>query len=141
VRVVLDTNVVISGMLWGGSPRQILDLARLHQITLYTSIPLLSEFEAVLKRPKFADRLCAAAVKPDTLVLGYASLANVIHSPPPIAAVCRDPSDDDVLACAKAAQANLVVSGDFDLIAVGQYCGIQIVNVANAIARIRMGAP
>jgi uncharacterized protein len=52
VRVVLDTNIVISGLLWRGSPRRVLDVARDGIIELYTSSALLEELKAVLSREK-----------------------------------------------------------------------------------------
>src|SRR6266571_5322928 len=56
VHVVADTNTVVSGLLWYGPPRQVLDAARTGTITLSTSAPLLAELAEVLQRPKFAQR-------------------------------------------------------------------------------------
>jgi putative PIN family toxin of toxin-antitoxin system len=142
LRVVLDTNVVISGLLWLGPPRRILDLARQNHIQLFTSLTLLSELDAVLKRQKFAQRLGAVGISPVTLIVGYASLARVLRSPLPLPRrVCRDPADDQVLACAGAAQADLIVSGDNDLLAIKQYLGISIKNAADALALIHGSPP
>lgn len=60
-------------------------------------------------------------------------LADVIEPPPLAAPVCRDPDDDAVLALALAAQADLIVSGDDDLLALTHYQGIPIVNPAEAL--------
>lgn len=133
MRVVLDTNTVVSGLLWHGAPRRVLDLARLDRIKLYTSIPLLTEFDAVLRRPKFAHRLSAAQVDISTLVIGYSALAIVIHAPYRIPRICRDPFDDEVLACAAAARADLIVTGDRDLLSIQIYSGIRIMNSADAL--------
>ncbi len=75
MRVVADTNTVVSGLLWDGLPRKVLDTARLGFVQLYTSAPLLAELQDVLTRPKFASRLAAAGVKSSELVLGYAAFA------------------------------------------------------------------
>jgi hypothetical protein len=56
MRVVIDTNTVISGFLWGSYPRQIIDLVRTQEITVYTSSFLLQELSEVLSRPKFYQR-------------------------------------------------------------------------------------
>jgi putative PIN family toxin of toxin-antitoxin system len=142
LRVVLDTNVVISGLLWLGSPRRVLDLARQNRIQLFTSLTLLSELDAVLRRPKFARRLGVVGVSPITLVVGYASLSHVLQSPASLPQrVCRDPADDHVLACARASRADLIVSGDNDLLAIKQFLGISIRNAANALALILAGPP
>jgi putative PIN family toxin of toxin-antitoxin system len=62
MRVVSDTNIVVSGFLWRGLPRRILDAARDGIIELYTSPVLLEGLEDVLSREKFASRLAAAQV-------------------------------------------------------------------------------
>lgn len=54
VRVVLDTNIVVSGFLWRSFPRQLLDLARANVITIYTGVALLDELADVLSRNKLA---------------------------------------------------------------------------------------
>jgi uncharacterized protein len=61
-RAVPDTNIVVSGLLWRGNPRRVLDAARDRIIELYTSPVLLEELEDVLSREKFAERLAAANV-------------------------------------------------------------------------------
>lgn len=102
MRAVADTNIVVSGLLWQGAPRRVLDLARAGDLELFTSPALLLELEEVLLRAKFSRRLNAAGVSPTDLVLGYAALATVISPPPIDPAVKADPDDDEVLACAAA---------------------------------------
>lgn len=54
IRLVLDTNVVASGLLWSGTPRALLQAARDRRVALFTSLPLLAELTDILARPKFA---------------------------------------------------------------------------------------
>ena len=56
MRLVADTNTVISGLLWGGTPGRLIDLAVEGRIKLVTTLPLLAEFEGVLARDKFAGQ-------------------------------------------------------------------------------------
>jgi putative PIN family toxin of toxin-antitoxin system len=70
MRVVLDTNTVISGLLWQGPPRQILSLVREGKITLFASSAMLAELSDVLQRKKFATRLNAAGVTVAELMRG-----------------------------------------------------------------------
>ena len=84
MRIVLDTNVIVSGLLWGGPPRRLLDLARQNAITPYTSAVLLDELSEVLAREKFAVPLAAHGLTPNGILRGYAALAQTI-APPPIA--------------------------------------------------------
>lgn len=131
MRVVLDTNIVISGLFWSGPPRRILDFAHAGIIELYTSPALLDELEDVLGRPKLAARLAIAVIDVPTLMLGYKALARAVHTQP-IPPICRDASDDEVLSCARAVQAELIVSGDSDLLALHDYRGVPIRSGAEA---------
>ena len=100
MRVVADTNIVVSGLLWSGLPRRILDFARVARINLFTSPDLLLELEDVLSRRKFARRMALAGVEPHELALGYATLARVILPRAITPVIEEDPDDDAVLACA-----------------------------------------
>lgn len=64
MRVVADTNTVVSGLLWHGPPRKLFDAARKGEFELFTSVALLTELEEVLGREKFAKRLAIADVTP-----------------------------------------------------------------------------
>lgn len=128
MRLVLDTNTVISALLWHGAPRHLLHFAYSDLVQLYTSLPLLIELDEVLRRNKFRVRLRRAEVATDDLVLGYAALATTVEpvSIPPV--IVSDPDDDNVLACALAAEAEVVVSGDRHLLQLGAYATIPILS-------------
>ena len=136
MRVVADTNVIVSGLLWKGNPRRVLDAARNGSIDLFTSAVLLTELEDVLNREKFARRLESAGVPPHELVLGYAALSSVIQPADIEPVVLADPDDDAVLACAIAAQAEIVVSGDSHLLRLSQYRDIPILTAAQLALQI-----
>jgi len=136
MRVVADTNVVVSGLLWLGPSRQLLDAARKGTVELFTSGPLLAELEEVLQREKFLKRLTAAQIQPHDLVTGYAVLATVIQPAQIAQVVLRDPDDDAVIACAVAANAKIVISVDKDLLVLKKYQAIEILRVAEFVARI-----
>jgi len=70
---------------------------------------------------------------------GYAALATVVNQAPIAPSVARDPDDDQVLACAVAAEANLIVSGDRDLLSLATFQGIPIVTATEALERISAG--
>lgn len=137
MRVVADTNVIVSGLLWHGPSRQFLNAARQGTVELFTSGALLAELEEVLQREKFIKRLTAAQVQPRDLVPGYAALATVVQPAHIAPVVLRDSDDNEVIACAVAAAAVNIVSGDHDLLALKRHQEIEIVRVAGFIARIR----
>lgn len=134
VRIVADTNTALSGLLWQGPPRQLIDLARERTLTLCTSFVLLAELAEVMGRPKFTTRIQAAGLSAASLVQDYARLAELVKPHPLFDTVSRDPDDDAVLATALAAEAHFVVSGDRDLLDLGAFRGIQILSAARALA-------
>jgi len=136
VRVVLDTNITISGLLWRGAPRQVIEAARNGQIELFSCAELLEELEDVLRRPKLAARLAQIGKEPSDLINAYLALLSVIRAPPLLAPVSVDPDDDVVLACALAAQAAAIVSGDDDLLRVRMFHDMPILTAPELLARL-----
>ena len=135
MRWVLDTNTVISGLLWNNAPAKILDAALAGQIELFTSEALLLELADVLPRAKFAKKLAASAFSAEALNARYGVLAQSIE-PAIISPTSADPDDDHVLACALAAHADLIVSRDKDLLNLKRFQGIDIVNATEAWQRL-----
>lgn len=118
MKVVLDTNVILSAILFGGKPRRVLEAATAGQVKMYISEALLSELEGVLRRQKFG----LDAVVVGTIVAELTSTAEVVQPTSHVSVITDDPSDNDVLDCALEAKADYVVSGDRHLLALGR-CG------------------
>ncbi len=136
MRLVLDTNVLVSSLTGTAAPRKLVDAARAEVFTLCTSDTLLAELERVLSRATFARRLQAAGLTARGLVEDLRALALVVSPPHVPRVVANDPDDDHVLACAIVASADAIVSGDRDLIDLHAYQGIPILTPAEALARI-----
>lgn len=135
MRLVLDTNVVASALLWGGAPRQLLQAGREGRVALFTSAPLLAELADILGRPKFAAKIGASGLTVGQLVERYALLAAPVR-PAPTARVAPDPDDDVVIGTAFGAAAAWVVTGDRALLSVGAHQGVRLVTVADAVALV-----
>jgi putative PIN family toxin of toxin-antitoxin system len=136
VRLVLDTNAAVSGLLWHGNPGKLIDAAQAGSLVLYASAPLLAELRGVLGRDKFAKHLQVRGLTATQIFEGYAALTAVVVPAIIPPAIIDDPDDDAVLACAVAAKADLVVSGDPHLVKLVQYEGIPIVAPAEAVERL-----
>ena len=141
MRIVLDTNVTVSGLLWSGPPRRILGAARAGSIRLFVDAELLSELADVLRRDKFAPRFVAAGKSGRELIDDYTALVEIVSPLPLPAAVSVDPDDDAVLACAVAAQAEVIVTGDDHLLRLSVYQGIAILTAPALLARITSQMP
>lgn len=133
MRLVLDTNIVVSGFVWGGVPRQLLDLGRDGQVALFTSSVLLDELADVLKRGKFAAMLAAQQITPAFLMQRYGMLAKLVKPETLARTVPNDADDDAVLAAALAAEAEVIATGDSDLLPLHPWRGIHILNAAEAV--------
>ena len=137
MRLAIDTNVVVSGLLWMGNPGRLLEAAALGQITLYTSPALLAELATTLATPKLARPIIRSGLTLDDLLARYANVAIVVQPATVPRIVHNDPDDDQVIAAAVEARADLIVSGDEDLHDLGgSYNGIRIVTPAQAVQLI-----
>lgn len=139
VRVVADTNTVVSAFLWGGLPAEILGAARERRITLHTSPALIAELEDVLTREKFVSRIGQVGSSVAQMMTGYRALATAAR-PAIIEATARDPDDDHVLACAIGAGAALIVTRDRDLLELGLFRGVRILAAREALAFVASAA-
>jgi uncharacterized protein len=122
-RVVLDTNVLISAILFGGKPREALEAAIKGQYSLYISEALIDELRDVLMRPKFG--FSAQAV--EVIIAELVSITELVEPTKHINVVVEDPEDDRVLECALEAAAHFVVTGDSHLIRIAEYSKIIII--------------
>jgi uncharacterized protein len=138
MRLVLDTNVVTSAMLWGGLPRVLLEAGRERQVELFTSTALLAELTDILGRRKFAKRIAASSLNAEQFVDRYALLASLVR-PMPIPRIAPDPDDDVVIGTGLAAKVDWIVTGDKQLLSVVQYEGIYIIRVNQAVEIINTG--
>jgi uncharacterized protein len=124
LRVVADTNVLISALMFGGLPGSFLDLALSRAFLLVTSSALLDELDEKL-RGKFE------VTGDDAEMIRLRLLNSSLVAEPTITlkVIANDPDDDRVLECAIASGADFVVSGDRHLLRLGSFRGIRIMTV------------
>ena len=140
-RLVLDTNVIVSGLISpGGAPAALLDMVRRGRARLVTSPAQLDEVDDVLARPRLRRFLTPGAVEifSDTLDAS----AEVVAGELPIVTDSPDPADNLILATAIAGAAELLASGDKrHMLALGSIRGIPIVTPVEALRRVRPALP
>lgn len=140
MRAVLDTNVAVSALLWGGPPERLIEAAGEGRLELFTSDELLAEFAGILGRTPFAAKLSEKGVSGAELLARYAQFAQVIESAKIAPVIVRDPTDDAVLACALGAGADFVVSGDSDLLNLKYFHRIPILDPVAALELVEHAA-
>jgi len=125
LRVVFDTNILISALLWHGPPARCVALARQRLVQSVTCLELLDEFASVLLR-RF--QLTVAEVqRARQLVQDFSELVVITGQ---LRVVVEDPEDDKVVECAVVGNADYIVTGDKHLLALKQYGNIAIVKAA-----------
>lgn len=130
IRVVLDTNTVISGTLWSGTPHKVMEAARSGIIKPVVCEEMLDELKDVLGRKKFSRKLETLEKTPNQIVTEYAQIADVIQTPTVIPRVSVDMDDDIFIACAVVGMAMYVISGDPHLLDIVQHETVKIVTAA-----------
>jgi putative PIN family toxin of toxin-antitoxin system len=135
MRVVLDVNVWISGLLWRGVPGLILDLAENGQITIFASDVLFTELETTLRRAKFQPKIQSLKTTVEDLL----SVAYQLSESCPTTLVdfplLRDRDDAIILAAAEAIQAEAIITGDLDLLTLKQFKAIPILTPTDFLSR------
>lgn len=122
MNIVVDTNVLISGVFFGGLPGKVLSSIVNDRVTAFATTEIISEYEEVVQEmiSRHQGKLNRSILLP---------LINAMKIIEPVSEViaCRDPDDDKFIGCAKDAHALYIVSGDKDLLVLGHYENIQIV--------------
>jgi uncharacterized protein len=127
MKAVFDTNVFIAAFVTSGVCAKILLRARRGQFQLIGSPFILNEFEQVLIK-KFSVTRSEAR---DASRLIAEAMRAVVDPGETVTGICRDPDDDAILACALAGEADYLITGDADLLALKNFKGVQILSPRN----------
>ena len=140
-RWVVDTNVLVSAFLWQGMPGRLIDLAGEKGSSILHQPGLLDELAATLAKEKLAKYVAATGLTANQIVSHYRRLATLVTARRLEQRVSRDADDDALLACALAVRADLIITGDDDLLVLKTFKGVPIVTVANAVKRVLSRSP
>lgn len=128
-RAILDTNVLVSGLIGEhGPPRQLIDAWLEGRYTLVSSLYQAQELNHVLSYPRIAGRLRLEDAELELILAALLSEAELTPGRLQLPGATRDPKDDPLVACVVEGNAGYLVSGDRDLLDLGEYQGIQIVS-------------
>lgn len=134
VRVVFDTNILLSAFIFGGKPEQLFEMARSRKIRLLTSPTILAEFASLLKgKFDWEDGEIADAIR----TIGYSA---ELIKPAAKISILGDDADNRVLECAQTGKADYIVSGDRHLLELKKFQKIPIAKAAELIAALSKSA-
>ncbi len=133
LKVVLDTNILISALLFGGELSHIVDLWKGGRIAPLISKETFQEFNAVLEYPKFMLSKVEIKAIIEEEVLPFFEVVEVTDK---IRGICTDPDDDKFIACAVAASADFIVTGDSALYGVGKYRAVRMIKAFDLVKMI-----
>ena len=129
MKIVCDTNIAISGVLWGGKPNEIMRLAEKGSIEICITFELLQEFEKVIKYPKFQNRIRSLKTTSEEIISFYESIVAVYKGEQLAEQVVKDDPDDDMfISAAMGSGAQIIVSRDTHLLKIQKYREIQILS-------------
>ena len=131
MRIVLDTNVFVSGVFFGGQPGRILAAWRDARVRLVLSPEILEEYVEVLHR---LEKLYAP-VKAEPVIELILAGSEIISAPPLKEPVSSDPDDDKFIACDLASKARVIVSGDNHLLSMERYRNIDILSPSRFVKK------
>ena len=132
--VVFDTNILFSATGWRGNPFRCVELARLGKIEAATCVELLEELAEKLElKLGFSPEQSAEALA------DYLGFIRIVRIPKTLDAVPRDPEDNAVLETALEAKANVIVTGDDDLLSLKEFRGIRILRASEFLAEVAKG--
>lgn len=135
MRVVIDTNVFVSGWLWGAIPARLFRLARNSQLRICAFEPILAELQNTLSKQKLQAKLQSLGFTVDSLMSATRALVQVSPISELNVPTLRDRNDNMILATAIVAEADAIVTGDLDLLVLQEYEGIVIVTARDFLDR------
>jgi len=136
IRIVVDTNVLISAYEFGGNPARVIDKAAAGEIEIVISEPIMDEVCRILSR-KLHWR--PEALKELESVIG--AYAKKVQPGEPVNVIKEDPADNRILECAAAGEADYIVTGDKDLLRLKRFGNISIATPAEFLRELERQLP
>ncbi len=131
MRVVFDTNVIVSGFLWRGSPRTLCGFIREQRMRLCLTPAIIEEIRRVLTYPKLAKKLELENITHQEFLKEVLNGSMLFPDTQFVAPIRKDPTDNIFLNCAIVSDAKWIVSGDRHLLELGEFANIRIVTPAH----------
>jgi putative PIN family toxin of toxin-antitoxin system len=133
IRVVLDTNILVSGIFWRGNPYKILQTCFQNKLSLIISPAILEELQDVLRTEKKFELTKNDISSYMRLLISHSTLIEPVQT---IDAIKDDPDDNMILECAAEGKADYIISGDKHLLSLNEYSGIKILSAREFLQNV-----
>lgn len=130
-KIVIDTNIYISAIFWGGKPREVVDLGRSGQVSIFRS----SEIEEEIVK-KLKTKFGLSDEESAQILLDFSTFTTLIKIHRRITVIDDDPDDNKFIECAVSSMSGFIVSGDKHLLRLKNYKGIEILNAVEFLYMI-----
>ena len=134
MKIVLDTNVSVSGLMWTGNESEILDLCVVGRLRNFASPEMLVELDRVLRYDKF--KLTEHEI--EELLRVYLAFTTIVRPTCKIGIIEKDPSDNVILECAVGADVDFIISGDIHLLELEEFDGIKVLRTVEFLDALRI---
>ena len=133
MRIVVDTNVLVSGILFGGRPADLIRLVLMRAVSAVATQAIIDEYQSTMDylMRKYNGRGLSFPLKSICSAMEIIPAQSQVH-------VCRDPDDDKFVSCAIDGQCYYIVSGDKDLLTLKEYSDVKIVTVSVFFELLKM---
>lgn len=132
LKIVIDTNIYISAIFWGGKPRDVIDLGRNNKVRIFTSSEIVNEISEKLKM-KF--KIPGSDV--NEILIDLSNFTFPVEVTKKYRVILDDPDDDKFIDCAMQCNADYIVSGDRHLLSLKEYSGTKILKASEFLSIIR----
>lgn len=138
LKIVLDANVWISALIWGGRPAEIIKAAEDARIKIFVSEEIVGEISQVLNYPKLKKVYQTAGLRHEELVEAMLRIVKFVEATERVAVIVEHPADDRCLECALAAGADYIISGDKHLLKIASYRKTRILSVSDFLEILKV---
>lgn len=137
MKVVFNTNIIISSLLWQGLPNKLLKLVKHGKLQLCISHCIVEELSRVLREAKFSHRIIVLNTSVEELIAGLSKLLKIYPDEIISPTVEVDPDDDTILSCALTAGAKYIITGDSHLLELKKWSNISILTPRQFLSHLR----
>jgi uncharacterized protein len=141
VKIVLDTNIIISGILYKGNSFEVLKMVEEGKVLAISNLDILNEVFDALKRDKFSKRIISLKIRYDDLFGKIVNLLKIIRTSDDVilkrSEFCRDKDDNKFIKCAISSESRYIVSGDHDLLIMKSIRNIKIMTAAEFLEEFK----